>query len=62
MLRKGCEKMDSFFKDTLPHNRAFSEMLRPAKEQVKRLSPDSIAQKKLEQSFTKVMEYWSYKA
>ena len=45
MLRKGCEKMDSFFKDTLPHNRAFSEMLRPAKEQVKRLSPDSIAQR-----------------
>ena len=43
--------MDSFFKDTLPNNRAFSEMLRPAKEQVK-----------AEQSFTKVMEYWSYKA
>ena len=37
--------MDRFFKDTLPHNRAFSEMLRPAKEQVKRLSPDSIAQR-----------------
>ena len=45
MLRKGCEKMDSFFKDTLPHNRAFSEMLRPAKEQVKHLSPDNIAQR-----------------
>ena len=37
--------MDSFFKDTLPHNRAFSEMLRPAKEQVKHLSPDNIAQR-----------------
>ena len=37
--------MDSFFKDTLPNNRAFSEMLRPAKEQVKHLSPDNIAQR-----------------
>lgn len=37
--------MDSFFKDTLPHNRAFSEMLRPAKEQVKHMSPDNIAQR-----------------
>ena len=45
MLQKGCEKMDRFFKDTLPHNRAFHEMLRPAKEQVKRLSPDIIAQR-----------------
>lgn len=34
-----------FFKDTLPHNRAFREMLRPAKEQVKHLSPDNIAQR-----------------
>ena len=45
MLRNGCEKMDSFFKDTLPHNSAFREMLRPAKEQVKHLSPDNIAQR-----------------
>ena len=37
--------MDSFFKDTLPNNRAFSEMLRPAKEQVKHLSLDNIAQR-----------------
>lgn len=37
--------MDSFFKDTLSYNRAFSEMLRPAKEQVKHLSPDNIAQR-----------------
>lgn len=37
--------MDSFFKDTLPNNRAFREMLRPAKKQVKHLSPDNIAQR-----------------
>ena len=38
-------KIDGFHKDTLPYNRAFSEMIRPAKEQVKHLSPDNIAQR-----------------
>ncbi|HIX38001.1 MAG TPA: DUF3786 domain-containing protein, partial [Candidatus Blautia pullistercoris] len=39
------QKIDGFHKNTVQYNRAFSEMLRPAKEQLKHLSPDNIAQR-----------------
>lgn len=39
------KKIDGFHKDTVQYNRAFSEMLRTAKEQLKHLSPDNIAQR-----------------